>query len=101
MAAFGMVVIALSSAVGLTILRGIVLQALWQWFVVETFGIVALTLPQAIGLSIIASFLTYQSNARVDDESKTAGQKLLETAITGLLICGLYYIVGAFVHSFA
>ncbi len=97
MAALGLVVVGLCSMVGLTLLRGLVLQALWLWFVAETFALDPLTLVQAIGLSLIVSFLTYQYDARADDD-KSAAETI---TVASVLLNGFAYLVGAIVHSFA
>ena len=39
---------------------GIVLKALWAWFMVPTFGLPDLSLPVAIGVGLVVSFLTHQ-----------------------------------------
>lgn len=102
MAAVGLVVFTATSMVGLALLRGLVLQALWLWFVSEPFAVAELTLPTAIGLSLLVSFLTYQWDARDSDyAAKPFSETVVEGATAGLLMCGLAYLVGAIVHSFA
>lgn len=101
MAALGWITFTLGATIGLTVLRGIVLQALWSWFVAETFDIITLTLPQAIGLTLIVSYLTYQYDARQPDEPGDYREKAVTSVLAGLLICGMSYLVGALVHSFA
>jgi hypothetical protein len=86
--------------IGLTVVRGLVLQALWLWFVAETFAIASLTLVQAIGISIVVGLLTYQYDARKDDDLDTV-ESLVGATVAGLFICGFAYLSGAIVHSFA
>ena len=102
MSALGIVVFATTSIVGLTLLRGLVLQALWTWFAVETFAAPPVTLVQAIGLSLLVSFLTYQWDARQErDPNETPFEGALAAALAGLFLSGFAYLFGAIVHSFA
>lgn len=47
---------------------GIVLKALWAWFVVPTFGLPDLSLRVAIGVGLVASFLTHQYVPTKDED---------------------------------
>lgn len=101
MAVLGIITATLGIMAGTTILRGIVLQALWGWFVAETFNIVELTLAQAIGLSLVVSFLTYQYDARnADENDRGAVESLVLALMVSLMLNGFAYISGAIVHSF-
>ena len=44
---------------GATLVRGVVLQQLWRWFVAVPFGVMALSIGHAIGLSILCQLLTF------------------------------------------
>jgi len=60
---FGGIGIVIASSV----LRGIVLVKLWQWFVVSSLGLPVLSIPVAIGISMIVSFLTTTRMPKEDD----------------------------------
>lgn len=47
-------------------LNGLVVKALWEWFVVSTFGLGSLNFIQAAGLSLLISYLT--SNYHTQEE---------------------------------
>ncbi len=85
-------------AIGLVV-RGMVLQALWGWFVASKFGIATLGLADAIGLALLVSLLTYQYDARTPDEAKP--YPLTEALVAGLAMSGLAYLLGAIVNGLA
>lgn len=102
MAALGLITFSLGSMVVLTILRGLVLQALWGWFMVTTFGLPTLTLVEALGLSLVVSFLTmYIPNEDPDNDSRSPGEKALAGVFIGLFFYGFAYCAGAIIHAFA
>jgi hypothetical protein len=41
-----------------TLIKGVVLSKLWQWFVVSSFGLPPMSIAVAIGISMIVSYLT-------------------------------------------
>lgn len=97
----GLVVAFVAAMAGLSLLRGVVLQQIWAWFVADTFDITTLTLVQAIGLSLVVSFLTYQYDARKAGGHQTVGEILIEGVVAGLVYSGFAFFMAAIVHSFA
>lgn len=53
--------------VPLALWRGLVVAALWGWYV-EPFGLPALTVVQAVGLGILASLFNPHSPSKEDEE---------------------------------
>ena len=100
MAAVGLIGFTAASMAGLALLRGLVLQATWAWFVVETFDLAPLTLVQAIGLLIVASFMTHQI-VPDNDDSTTGTEKLVAASVAGVVWCIVVYLFAAIVHAFA
>lgn len=102
MAVLGLIFFSLGSMVGLTIIRGLVLQALWGWFIVTTFALPDLALVQALGLSLVVSFLTMQlENDDPDNDTRSASEKALAGVFIGLLFYGIVFVMGAVIHAFA
>lgn len=78
-----------------TLLRAVVLQSLWGWFIQHKFGLPALDLTEAIGLSLVVGFLT---NTYVYDERPPK-----ETIVMGLCVSLFYsamvWVIGWVVYS--
>jgi hypothetical protein len=55
---------------GAVVVNGLVLQVLWDWFVIPVFGLPALSLPATMGLSLLVNYLT-QSAAQATEENTT------------------------------
>lgn len=86
------------------IIKGIVLQKFWIWFVIPIFNFPVLTLPLAIGICLVVSMLTYQF-----DFSKLKAKKDLSTddeikswvaTISTVLLPLLYLLEGYIVTLF-
>jgi hypothetical protein len=102
MAVLGLIFFTLGSMVGLTLIRGLVLQALWGWFIVTTFALPDLTLVQALGLSLVVSFLTMQlENDDPKNDTRSAGEKAAAGVFIGLFFYGIVFVMGAVIHAFA
>ena len=97
MSGAGCVILAVAIVVSM-LLDGLVLRALWGWFVVPTFGIPALTLVQAIGIGLIVSLLIMtqgtQSTKSFEDQ---AIDSLGWTIVKPLMFLFLGYIVYLFI----
>lgn len=93
--------VVLAAMAGMTILRGAILQTFWTWFAVPAFGVPELSLVNALGIALIVSFLTYQHDARNENERERFVETFSRTVIAGLLICGVSYLSGAVIHAFA
>jgi hypothetical protein len=50
------VIVAVLLTIPIAIVRGVVLVALWDWFVTP-LGVASISIPQAIGLALIVGFL--------------------------------------------
>lgn len=74
------------------IVRGLVLMALWGWFIVP-FGLPGLTLAWAIGISLIVGFLT--ADVKPDPD-----RDLLVSMVMSMAFSVLAFIVGAIVQIF-
>lgn len=85
MAALGVVVVFLLTAVVGSIWRGYVLSVLWKWFVVAHFGLPLITIPVAIGISLLASMLTHQHTNTGKDNKEPLEQLLYIFVMTFLL----------------
>lgn len=70
-AAVGVVAVALGSIIGITILSGFVMTAMWTWFVVPVFHVAPLTIPQAIGLGLIVGYWTKQDIEKKEGDNAT------------------------------
>jgi hypothetical protein len=90
----------LGLVVGTTLLRGIVFQQLWAWFIAPQFALPELPLAEAIGLSLVVTFLVYQYDARKDDRKTGFAESLVEAGLASLLLNGTFYLVGAIVASY-
>jgi hypothetical protein len=102
MAVLGVLTFTLSSMVVLTILRGLVFQALWAWFITTTFGLHELTLVQALGVGLVVTFLTIHiPNDDPDNDSRGTGEKMLAATCSGLVFYGFVFLTGAIIHGFA
>jgi hypothetical protein len=66
------------------VLRGIVLQWLWLWFIVP-FGLPVLTLPWALGLSTCVHAFAGTTSSSDADDGLSAGAKMVKS---GLLMIG-------------
>lgn len=76
-----------------TIWIGIVLQALWAWFMVPTFGWPHLNLPNSIGVGLVVSFLTHQYVPTDDTD-------LRKMIVDNFLFPLLALVLGFLVHLF-
>lgn len=102
MAAVGVLTFTLGGVFVLTIIRGLVLQALWGWFIVTTFGLPELSLVEALGLSLVVGFLTMHiDNDDPDNDSRSAGEKAFAGMFAGLFLYTFVYVMGAVIHAFA
>lgn len=86
-----------------SVVNGLVLKIMWEWFVADTFGLPSLTIPLAIGLSIVVGFLTYQDSTtdKTSPESKSEAERTITLIAYGIirpmLVLGLARIVYQFV----
>ncbi len=80
----------LGSIVLLSIVNGIVLSSLWNWFVVKQFGAARMSVPMAIGLNLILNLLIQKfsstSTSQEKDKKKIAGQ------LIGILLSPLFVL---------
>lgn len=77
--------------------RGLVLMALWKWFLVPAFALPLLTEMTAIGISIIATLLTYRPNFS-DHGRRTSLQEFYEFAAE-LFFPALFLFSGWVLHG--
>jgi hypothetical protein len=68
MAALALVLGFLTYMVLVTLLNGVVLVDLWQWFIVPIFHIAPLNIPQALGISLMVGFMAHQISRQKDTE---------------------------------
>lgn len=89
--------LAVALLVGITAISalwgGIVLKALWAWFVVPTFGLPDLSLPIAIGVGLVVSFLTHQYVPTKDED-------LPKVIVNDFLYPLIALVMGFVVHLF-
>lgn len=78
------------------ILQGLVLSALWGWFVVPTFGLAPLSIPAAIGLGLILAFTTHQRNLAKEDKKDSAGTVIVNIVLHPLIVLAFGWIVSLF-----
>lgn len=81
----------------LVLLRGYVLSELWEWFV-EPLGVRGISVPQAVGISVLASFLTYQQDAKGEDRGD-AGRTFAEGFVNGVLFTLVSWGMGSLAHA--
>jgi hypothetical protein len=81
------------------VLRGLVLDILWGWFIVPVFHLPALGIAEAIGLSLIANYLI--TGGQEADIQKDAGEDAL-AKLFGKMILGpaLVLLLGWAIHLF-
>lgn len=91
---FGLLVMPFTS-----IVYGATLAKLWEWFVADTFDVKALSTAEAIGLSMVVTFVTYQVDARHDDDD-VDWQKIVSLIFSGLARCLLALVFAAIVKAF-
>ena len=96
----GLGLLAVLGMIGGTILEGVVLVKLWEWFVIPIFDVRALYTAEAIGLSLVTSLLTYQ----FIPENKNDGRNSLDkwTAALGVVFLKpvFYLLAGWLVYQF-
>lgn len=83
----------------LMVIYGAALAKLWEWFIADTFGVMALSTAQAIGVSMTVTFVTYQEDAKRDDD-RDALEELIRIVITSLVRSVLLLTIGAVVKGF-
>jgi hypothetical protein len=94
----GWITFTIVSMVVLTIIRALVLQETWRWFIASKFSLPQLGLVDAMGLSLVVGFLTYQ---RIPGEKdKSVGEVVVTDVCTALAFYGLVYVVAVVLHAF-
>ncbi len=76
---------------GAVILKGIVVQSLWSWFIVP-LGVVSISVPHAIGISTIVSLFNTKIDIETNDDEDRAKQ-LFVSIFFILLVWGIGAIV--------
>lgn len=79
-------------------LYGVVLKALWGWYMTPTFGLPAISLAQAIGIILIISLLTTSQYTGQDDMDVEAH---IHEAIYMIAYPLLILLFGWIVHFYA
>jgi hypothetical protein len=69
--AIGLITLVMVIFTGLIIWQGVVLQQLWDWFIVDFFGVESLPLKVAIGISLIVSVLFWKPTDVEDKDAST------------------------------
>lgn len=83
------------------IVKGIVLQKFWLWFVMPVFNFPVLTLPIAIGICLVVSMLTYQFDfSKIKDTSKEKEVQSWVSAFGSVLFPLIYLLEGYIVTLF-
>jgi hypothetical protein len=100
MAIFGWSLVVLGFMVGVTILRGALLQLLWTWFVVPVFHVSPLSLVNALGIALIATFLTYQYDARKSEKKTPFKESFVETVVAAVILYSFFYAQALVIHAF-
>lgn len=87
--------------VPLLLLRGVVFQDLWGWFVTPAFGIQAFSLPICIGLMYVVSFANPNFNGALDDDDDSSTERSLTkfffVTFYSLMVWGYGAIIASFV----
>ena len=91
----GIITTVLFTLIVTPIWRGYVLSKLWLWFIVSTFAVNPLGVAQSIGIALTAAFLTHQHDSdKAKDETKTSGQKLVNSIALAFLSPAVSLFVG-------
>ena len=80
--------------------NGIVLTALWGWFIMPIFGLPVLTVTQAIGFSMVVGFLTYQHIESETAPSKSFAEVMVKNLAIAVGRPGMTLLFGWFVQLF-
>lgn len=89
----------------IALLRGLVLQPLWAWFVVPALGAPELPLASAIGVFVIVSLLTYRFTPTDEDNDldkmtvEVLTKAFLSKFFGNLLHCASILAMAAIVHA--
>lgn len=81
-----------------TVLNGIVLEILWEWFVVP-LDMPPISVAHAIGLSLVTRFATYVDDSKVKDE-RDFKEMLYESVPRHIGLMGLFMLVGVIAKGF-
>lgn len=73
----------------LSVLRGIVLAKLWEWFVADTFGVLAISVVQAVGLSTLVTYLGYAWSSSEEEPVAVT----VSRSVTAAAICMFFGLV--------
>jgi hypothetical protein len=102
MAAVGWVTFGLTTMVGLTLLRGALLQLLWGWFVVPVFHLPSLSLVQALGIALVVTFLMYQDpQTDAIQDRRSAVEKAVTIYIKAAVLYSFWFVAAVLIHAFA
>lgn len=81
-----------------SIIRGLVLCKLWDWFMVPSLGLPHLRIPFALGLSLIVNFLTFHYQKEEEKEpSEQIATYILCTVVMPIFVLGFGWIYTLFI----
>lgn len=79
-----------------TVLTGIALKIIWNWFIVDYFQIKELTIPVALGISVLFS-LFKDIKVKRNPEKDSPASVVVIALIVPIIALGLGYVIHLFV----
>lgn len=78
---------------GAMVIRGIIIQLCWRWFIAAPFALPFLSIPQALGIGLLISYLTLDTGK---EDTRPFAEKLLVMFIAPMLLLFCAYVLTFF-----